>query len=37
VNRVRAYKPLSEADQAALDKPARALAPQWGNVYGSMV
>ena len=31
---VRAYKPLAEAELAALDKPTRELAREWGAVYG---
>jgi aryl-alcohol dehydrogenase-like predicted oxidoreductase len=33
---VRNYKPLSAAELAALDKPTRELARQWGNVYGAV-
>ena len=34
---VKGYKPLGAEELAALDKPTREMARQWGNVYGAVV
>jgi aryl-alcohol dehydrogenase-like predicted oxidoreductase len=31
---LKAYKPLTEDERAALDGPTRELARKWGTVYG---
>src|SRR5437867_4196270 len=33
---VRSYRPLTAEELAALDRPTRDLAAQWGNVYGAV-